>query len=68
MRAAWRFPAGALLILVDLVATAPASADVSDERALAARFAPVVRLVEQTEECGPGEPYRVGADAEKLRG
>ena len=26
-------------------------------RALAERFAPVVRLVEQEEECGPGEPY-----------
>jgi len=34
-----------------------ALADLSDEQALAQRFAPVVRLVEQTEECGPGEPY-----------
>jgi Membrane domain of glycerophosphoryl diester phosphodiesterase len=40
------------------VATAPAAAaDFRDERALAERFAPVVRLVEQEEECGPGEPY-----------
>jgi hypothetical protein len=28
------------------------------EEDLAARYAPVVRLVEQLEECGPGEPYR----------
>jgi hypothetical protein len=28
------------------------------EADLAARYAPVVRLVEQLEECGPGEPYR----------
>ncbi len=27
------------------------------EEDLAARYAPVVRLVEQLEECGPGEPY-----------
>ena len=36
---------------------APASADLADETALAERYAPVVRLVEQPEECGPGEPY-----------
>jgi hypothetical protein len=34
-----------------------AAADLPDERALAERFAPVVRLVEQGAECGPGEPY-----------
>jgi hypothetical protein len=35
-----------------------AAADLADEQALAERFAPVVRLVEQEEECaGPGEPY-----------
>jgi hypothetical protein len=28
------------------------------EAELAERYAPVVRLVEQEEECGPGEPYR----------
>lgn len=32
-------------------------ADLADETALAERYAPVVRLVEQVEECGPGEPY-----------
>jgi hypothetical protein len=34
-----------------------AAADLPDETALAEKYAPVVRLVEQLEECGPGEPY-----------
>ncbi len=38
------------------VPAAPAAA-LDDEIALAERHAPVVRLVEQLEECGPGEPY-----------
>jgi hypothetical protein len=42
---------------IALVAVPAAFADLGDERALADRFAPVVRLVEQDEECGPGEPY-----------
>jgi hypothetical protein len=37
---------------------APAGADEPDQRALAERFAPVMMLVEQAEECGPGEPYQ----------
>jgi hypothetical protein len=41
-----------------LIWTAPAHADLADEQALAERHAPVLRLVEQLEECGPGEPYR----------
>jgi hypothetical protein len=37
---------------------ARAQAGLADEQALAERFAPAVRLVEQEEECsGPGEPY-----------
>jgi hypothetical protein len=40
-----------------IVAAPAAAADLRDEQALAERFAPVVRLVEQEEECGPGEPY-----------
>jgi hypothetical protein len=52
--------AGAALLAVGsaalLVPTA-ANADVADEQALASKYAPVVRLVEQPEECGPGEPY-----------
>lgn len=35
-----------------------AGADLADEQALAERYAPVVRTVEQTEECGHGESYR----------
>ena len=45
------------LMIAALVAAAPAGADLQDEIALAERYAPVVRLVEQPEECGPGEPY-----------
>jgi len=40
-----------------LVAVPVANADLADEQALAERFAPVVRLVAQAEECGYGEPY-----------
>ena len=42
---------------VALVLVPTAVADLADETALAEKFAPVVRLVEQEEECGPGEPY-----------
>ena len=45
------------LVAVALAVPAVARADLGDERALAERYAPVVRLVEQPEECGPGEPY-----------
>ena len=47
----------ALLAVLALFAPPSASAALADEQALAERFAPVVRLVEQAEECGPGEPY-----------
>jgi hypothetical protein len=40
-----------------LLVPAGAGAGLSDEQALAERFAPVVDLVEQTHECGHGEPY-----------
>ena len=40
-----------------LAVATPAAADLQDEIALAERYAPVVRLVKQLEECGPGEPY-----------
>jgi hypothetical protein len=51
MRLAAAAAAAALLFPVG------ASADLADEQALADRFAPVVRLVAQDEECGPGEPF-----------
>ena len=45
--------------LLAVLALAPAAAaDLADETALAERHAPVIRLVEQVEECGHGEPYR----------
>jgi hypothetical protein len=48
----------ALLTVVALAAAPAAAADLADEEALAERFAPVVRLVEQEEECATrGEPY-----------
>ena len=40
-----------------LGAASGAAAAFEDEVALAEKHAPVVRLVEQLEECGPGEPY-----------
>jgi len=45
------------VVAAALALPATADADLRDEQALAERFAPVVRLVEQPEECGPGEPY-----------
>jgi hypothetical protein len=43
--------------VVALVVAPAAAADLADEVALAERYAPIVRIVEQPEECGPGEPY-----------
>jgi hypothetical protein len=45
-------------LLLALVLVPVAAADIADETALAEKYAPVVRLVTQKEECGPGEPYR----------
>jgi hypothetical protein len=47
----------AVAAVVALALAPAATADLADEQALAERYAPVVRLVEQTEECGHGEPY-----------
>jgi hypothetical protein len=46
------------LAVAALGTSAAASATSGEERTLAERYAPVVRLVEQQEECGPGEPYQ----------
>ena len=47
-----------LAALALALASAPtASADLADETALAERYAPVVRLVEQAQECGYGRSY-----------
>jgi hypothetical protein len=45
----------ALCLLVALAVAGPALA--GPEEDLATKYAPVVRLVDQPEECGPGEPY-----------
>jgi len=47
-----------LVVAVAFGTAAAAAASLTDEQALADRYAPVVRLVEQKEECGPGEPYQ----------
>jgi hypothetical protein len=47
-----------LLCVAALGAPAAALGAASDEQALADRYAPVVRLVKQEHECGPGEPYQ----------
>jgi hypothetical protein len=52
-----RAAALAVLGAVVLVLVPVARAAVAEEEALAERYAPVVRIVEQTEECGHGEPY-----------
>jgi hypothetical protein len=55
MRLPLRSGVAALVVLAALVLAGQALAGPEEE--LAARYAPVVRLVAQTEECGPGEPY-----------
>jgi hypothetical protein len=50
------------------LAVAPAAmADTASEKALAERYAPVVRLVEHNGDCGPGKPY-VPIDVDALFG
>ena len=46
-----------LVLLLPLVWAPAALADLADEQALAERYAPVVRLVAQAQECGYGESY-----------
>jgi hypothetical protein len=59
----WRIPSVSravvpvLGVVLALAAPAVARADIADERALAERHAPVVRLVAQRGDCEPGEPY-----------
>ncbi len=74
MRARARIVLAGTALLV-LAVPALASASVSDDQALAERYAPVVRLVEQTKKCGHGEPYEpmdvndlFGAPTVALRG
>ena len=46
-----------LLALVVLALAPAAAADLADERALAEKYAPVVRIVEQEDVCDYGEPF-----------
>jgi hypothetical protein len=46
-----------LLAAAALCSPAVALGSLGDEKALADRYAPVVRIVAQHQECGPGEPY-----------
>jgi hypothetical protein len=57
MRSVTGLRAALLATLAALVAAPAAAADLADEQALAERHAPVVRVVEQTEDCGYGEPF-----------
>jgi hypothetical protein len=56
-----------VLVLTALVAVPNAVADLADERALAERYAPIVRLVEQQDICGYGEPF-IPTDIDLLLG
>jgi hypothetical protein len=47
----------ALTAGIALAVPSLAAASLTDEQALAKRFAPAVQLVTQQEACGPGEPY-----------
>ena len=60
-----RVAVAAVPLAAALVLAAPALA--GPEEDLAARYAPVVRLVAQHEECGPGEPY-IPTDVDVLFG
>jgi len=46
-----------ILAATALIVAPTAAADLADERALAERHAPIVRIVDQREECGRGEPF-----------
>jgi hypothetical protein len=47
----------AATVLVALVAAPIAAADLADERALAEKYAPIARIVEQQDICSYGEPF-----------
>ena len=57
MARAARLSLVAVLGLVGLVLSPVAGANLADERALAEKYAPIVRIVEQQDVCGYGEPF-----------
>jgi hypothetical protein len=46
-----------VLVLAALIAAPIAGADLADEQALAEKYAPIVRIVEQPDVCSYGEPF-----------
>jgi hypothetical protein len=54
-------------VLLALVVPPVASADLADEKALAEKYAPVVRLVQQDDVCAYGEPF-IPTDVDVLLG
>ena len=54
-------------MLLALVVAPAAGADLADEQALAEKYAPIVRVVEQEDVCGYGEPF-VPTDIDLLLG
>jgi hypothetical protein len=56
-RIRWGLVLGVVVALLVNAATASAAPDTADQAALAARFAPVIRLVGAPESCGPGLPF-----------
>jgi hypothetical protein len=58
LSAPFRLGLATFIAVAGLAFSAAASASLADQKALAARYAPVVSLVEQKHECGAGEPYR----------
>ena len=56
-RIRWGLVLGIVVASLVYAATASASPGTADQQALAARFAPVVRLVTAPQSCGPGLPY-----------
>jgi hypothetical protein len=67
MRAMLRASILASVAAAALVAAPLAGADVADERALAEKYAPIVRLVEQQDVCDYGEPF-IPTDVDLLFG
>ena len=57
MRMTWAIRATVAAVCLAGALALAGAAFAGPEEDLAARYAPVVRLVDQPEECGPGEPY-----------
>jgi len=67
MTSAARFAFLASIMVLALVVAPGAGADIADERALAEKYAPIVRIVEQQDVCSYGEPF-IPTDIDLLLG